>query len=69
MEAEKYLKKGNKAVSTGLFKWSSDHSEGAMFFEKAAKIFKAAGRTDKAIECYLKYSKSNEKINEFYGAG
>jgi hypothetical protein len=39
-EAEKAFTKGEKALKTGLFKWSTDPTEGAMYFEKAAKQFK-----------------------------
>lgn len=39
-EAEKYLKKGDAALKTGLFKWSPNHLEASMYYEKAAKGFK-----------------------------
>jgi len=31
-EADDALKKGDKAIKTGVFKWSADFNEGAMFF-------------------------------------
>jgi len=39
-EAEKAYAKGEKALKTGIFKWSVDHTEGSMYFEQAAKAFK-----------------------------
>ena len=62
------MKAGLKAIKTGAFKWSADYTEGAMHFQKAAKIFKSLGQKDKAMECYLKFSMCSEKINEMYGA-
>lgn len=67
-EADKQYKKGEQAIKTGLLKWSADYLEGAMFFEKAAKIYKENGVKDKAIKAYLNYSLCSEKLNEFYGA-
>jgi len=55
-EAEKEFKKGEKAIKTGLLKWSADYLEGTMHFERAAKLFKDAGVKDKAVKAYLKYS-------------
>lgn len=68
-EAEKFYKKGEEAIKTGVFKWSPDYLLGCSNFEKAAKAFRDAGLKDKAVQAYLKYSLCSEKINEFYGAG
>jgi hypothetical protein len=67
-EADKNFKDGEKALKTGIFKWSPDYLEGAMFFEKAAKLYKTLGEKEKAKEAFLKYSLCAEKINGFYGA-
>lgn len=45
-DAEKNFKKGQEALKTGLFKWSADHLAAALYFEKAAKQFKALGARD-----------------------
>ena len=42
-DAEKEMKSGNKAIKTGVFKWSADYTEGAMHFQKAGKLFKSLG--------------------------
>lgn len=55
-------------MKTSLFKWSVDHAEAAMYFEKAAKKFKQLGERPKAVEAFLKWSSSSEHINENYGA-
>lgn len=65
---EKAFKKGKKALSTGLFKWSPDYLEGAVNFEKAAKSFTATGLDLKAQEAWLEYSKCSEQSNEMTGA-
>ena len=39
-EADKNFKKGKKALSTGLFKWSPDYTGALMYFEDAAKGYK-----------------------------
>jgi hypothetical protein len=39
-EAEKAFQKGEKALKTGLFKWSPNFTEASMYFERAAKTFK-----------------------------
>ncbi len=39
-EAEKVFKKGEKALKTGLFKWSANHLEASICFEKAGKPYK-----------------------------
>lgn len=62
------MKSGDKAIKTGVFKWSADYNEGAMHFQQAAKLFKIEGVKDKAHYCYLKFSECSEKINEMYGA-
>ena len=66
--AEKAFKKGKKAITTGLFKWSADWFEGSVQFEKAAKSFAAAGRDDRALEAWLEYSKCSEKNSDYNGA-
>ena len=38
-DAEKAFKNGEKSLKTGLFKWSPNHLEASMYFEKAAKLF------------------------------
>ncbi len=32
VEADEAFKKGEKAIKTGLLKWSADHVEGAMYY-------------------------------------
>lgn len=48
-EADKNFKDGEKALKTGLLKWSPDYLEGAMYFEKAAKLYKTIGDKEKAL--------------------
>lgn len=67
--AKAALKKGKQATSTSLFKWSADHNEAVMQFEKAAKIFKEQGMKKEAQDAYLKLAKSAEVVNELYTAG
>lgn len=67
-EAEKAFTKGEKALKTGLFKWSADFTEGAMYFEKAAKQFKQLGEKQRALDAYLRWSACCEQMNENYGA-
>ena len=43
-EADEAFKKGEKAIKTGVFKWSVDHNEGAMYFQQAAKLYKQLGK-------------------------
>lgn len=62
------FKKGKEALKTGLFKWSPNFDEGAMRFEKAAKLFKECGNNERALTAYLEYSKCAEKQNELLGA-
>jgi hypothetical protein len=42
-DAEKAFKSGEKSLKTGLFKWSANHLEASMYFEKAAKLFQQLG--------------------------
>ena len=67
-EAAAQFKKGEKAIKTGLFNWSPNFLEGAMFYEAAAKLYKQAGDKEQAKQAFLKYSMCSEKINEHYGA-
>ena len=62
--AEKHFKKGKKAISTSLFKWSADYVEGSIEFEKAAKRFAASGLEAKAMEAWLAYADCCEKNSE-----
>lgn len=39
MEAEKLLKKGDKALEKSMFKWSKDYVSASMSYDKAAKEF------------------------------
>ena len=39
-EANKAFKKGDNALKTGLFKWSANHLEASIYFEKAGKLYK-----------------------------
>eukprot|EP00347_Sterkiella_histriomuscorum_P016333 403353592 len=67
-DANEAFKKGEKALKTGVFKWSADYVEGAMYFHQAAKAYKALGIKDQARQAYLKFSHCSEKIDEFFGA-
>ena len=67
-DAEKAFQKGEKALKTGLFKWSANPTEGSMYFEQAAKLFKQLGEKQRALDSYLRYSACCESINEMYGA-
>lgn len=39
-DPSKMYKKGQEALSTGLFKWSKDYLDAALYFDKAAKAYK-----------------------------
>jgi len=65
---EKAFKKGKKAITTSLFKWSADFYEGSVQFEKAAKSFAAHGLDERAQEAWLQYSDCCEKSDEMTGA-
>ena len=65
---EKHFKKGQKAITTGLFKWSADFLQGCVEFEKAAKSFTASGLDHRAMEAWLQYSKCSEGSDEMTGA-
>ena len=67
-EADKAFKKGKKAITTSLFKWSADYLEGSLQFEKAAKGFAFSGMDDRAYEAWIEYSNCCEKNNEMSGA-
>ena len=67
-EGEKAFKKGKKAITTSLFKWSADYFEGSVQFEKAAKSFTASGLEMRAMEAWLEYSNCCEKSNDMNGA-
>lgn len=66
--AEKHFKKGKKAISTGIFKWSADYVEGSIEFEKAAKRFAMSGLEERAMEAWLAYADACEKNNEMSAA-
>ena len=66
--AEELMKAGKSDLKTGIFKWSPDYVQAAINFEKAAKLFKQAGLTQRAIDAYLEYSKVSESSNELLGA-
>lgn len=65
---EKAFKKGKKAITTGIFKWSADYFEGGIQFEKAAKSFAANGLEMRAQEAWLEYSGCCEKGDDMTGA-
>lgn len=67
-DAEKAFQKGEKALKTGLFKWSANHTEASMYFEQAAKIFKLHGEKQRALDSFLRWSACCEQLNEMYGA-
>ena len=67
-QAKEAMKKGKSAVSTGILKWSPNHNEAVIHFEKAAKLFKEAGLRNEQYEALLKLGKSCEALNELYTA-
>ena len=67
-EAEKFMKKGKKAIATSFFKWSPDWFEGSTQFNKAAKLFKVSGHKEQAIEAFLQHSECSAKADETTGA-
>ena len=67
-DAEKAFKSGEKSLKTGLFKWSANHLEASMYFEKAAKLFQQLGEKQRALDSYLRWSACCEQLNENYGA-
>ena len=63
-EAEKYYKKGQASLKTGLFQWSPNYNEGLMHYEKAAKLFKEGSHDARAIDAHLQAADCAEKGNE-----
>lgn len=43
-DPDKQFKKGKEALETGIFKWSKDYTSAAMYFDKAASLYKVAAR-------------------------
>jgi hypothetical protein len=68
-EAEKEWKLGLKALSTGLFKWKSDHNGAAIHLDKAAKGFQMNHKWTEAINCYSKLAECNEKLHDMWACG
>ena len=62
-EADAAYKKGKKALSTGLFKWSADHLGAGLHFETAGKLYKEIGNDEKAKDSFLKAGASNEQTD------
>jgi tetratricopeptide (TPR) repeat protein len=67
-KADEQVKLAKSELKTGLFKWSANHVQAAIHYEKAAKLYKQAGDKVKAIEAYLEFSKCSEQSNELIGA-
>ena len=67
-EANKAFKKGENALKTGLFKWSANHLEASIYFEKAGKLYKQLGEKQQAIDSFLRWSACCEQLNENYGS-
>jgi len=63
-EAKKYLKEGDEALKTGVFKWSKDYASAAINYDEAAKIYKSAKQYDQAQAVYEKLVLVNEKMND-----
>ena len=64
---EKLIKKGDKALKTGLLKWSKDYVSASMYYSEAAKAFKLQKKFKQAIETYQKLIPVNEKMNDNWG--
>ena len=62
-EADSQFKKGTKALSTGLLKWSPDHLGASLYFESAAKAYKEIGNDIMAKDALIKYAISSEKTD------
>ena len=45
--AEKLCKKAEKALSTGVLKWSKDYVSAAINYDQAASLYKSASQFDK----------------------
>lgn len=46
---KKLVKKAEKALKTGLFKWNKDYVSAATNYDQAAKIYKTNGDYDEVI--------------------
>ena len=62
-EADESYKKGQAAVKTTMFKWTPDHLGASLHFETAAKLYKELGNVNMAMDSYVKYATSSEKID------
>jgi hypothetical protein len=67
-EADKQYKKGQKAITTSLLKWSKDHLGASLYFETAGKLYKEIGDIVKAKDSFLKYAESSEATGLLSGA-
>ena len=67
-KAKKAMKEGKECMRTGMLKWYADYVGGAMKFEQAAKLYKAMGDNEMAVEAYVLFSQCSEKSNELSGA-
>jgi len=69
IEAEAAMKKGDKAMQTGLLKWSKDYASAAMHYEEAAKLFRISKDFVNAKRVFEKNIKVNEKLNDPWSCG
>merc|ERR1712179_526755 len=61
-----HVKEAEKALKTGLFKWSPDHDTAASEYTKAATCFKLAKSLDKCKDAYLKAAEMQEKLGSLF---
>ena len=50
--ADELVKKAEKALKTGIFKWSKDYVKAAMCYDEAAKKYMAEKNYERAIYVY-----------------
>eukprot|EP00792_Barthelona_sp_PAP020_P003861 TRINITY_DN1710_c0_g1_i1.p1 TRINITY_DN1710_c0_g1~~TRINITY_DN1710_c0_g1_i1.p1 ORF type:complete len:374 (+),score=127.38 TRINITY_DN1710_c0_g1_i1:31-1152(+) len=62
-QAEQHEENGQKALKTGIFKWSEDHDTAAFEYSKAADIYNRLNDWEKLMETSVLAAQSNEKLN------
>jgi len=67
-EAHFLCEKGEKLITTSIFKWSADHLAAAPAFEKSAQCYVAVGDLNQAKAMYQKAAESQQKYDAYGSA-
>lgn len=68
-QANACVARAEKALKTGMLKWTPDYEIAANEYVKAAVAFRSAKLTDKFIEAHLNAAKCFESTRSFFQAG